>query len=357
MDFPTRKRLLAERATLLKKAWLMAAAWAGAPLKADERSIPDYSLWVTQRIAKHVKLLDRDLDVMLRQVVRDPKAARDRGIVTWLGGELDAFPGFRIGLKTLCTASDFESRFGPLRARDAIDVPPYAELLLQGWYGLAIRHPEYMLARDLQFLYSLFLTAERLIVTEESKHRQDKKPSNMPAWARSGSENVQALARAVIQTSFNLIESFVSGLARARAADPSVSQAERATLVDNRASLRKRVLTVPRLITGRPLPFDQKLDPFATLFDDIKVRRDAFVHCEPGPQLARQGHVKEVLFHDVSPPMVRKTVECTDRLIRMLWAFVHEAEGPRWLPALAQSPERASDLTLCVPTAPHPLEP
>ena len=127
------------------------------------------------------------------------------GLAPWMAQEFDRWGAEGGGLFVVGTAMDFESKFGALRARSRIEVPPYAELLLQGWHGLAIRHPEYMLARDLEFLFLLYQQAEEALSAVNWR--------TPPEWARYASEHVQALARAVIQTCFNLLEwPFVSSL-------------------------------------------------------------------------------------------------------------------------------------------------
>jgi len=84
-----------------------------------------------------------------------------------------------------------------------MDCPPYAQILLQGFSGAAIRHPEYHLASDLALLYNLFLDMEAL---------NDEALSQLKVHC---SEHSQSLARSVILTCFNLLESFASGLAAA----------------------------------------------------------------------------------------------------------------------------------------------
>jgi hypothetical protein len=81
-----------------------------------------------------------------------------------------------------------------------LDFPPYAELLLQPGLDVAFRHPEYMLARDLEFLYELCFETELLL-------RRVPDWSSAPKWAVAGSENLQTLARTVILSCFNLVES------------------------------------------------------------------------------------------------------------------------------------------------------
>src|SRR5262245_52554337 len=184
----------------------MAAAMIGAHLTKNDHVIPDYATWTRRQLTGYVRDLEDDFADAVKKILLKPQRSKMDSFAVWLSNAFDEFQKTHRPF-SLCTAQEFESLWGPLRFRERIEVPPYAEMLLQGWHGLALRHPEYMLARDLAFLVSLFRDSEQLLTKVNW--------ANPPRWAGYGSENSQALARAVIQTCFNLLESFVSGLARA----------------------------------------------------------------------------------------------------------------------------------------------
>jgi hypothetical protein len=185
-----------------------------------------------------------------------------------------------------------------------------------------------MLARDLELLHALFVDAEQLITGVNW--------SAPPEWAGHASENGQALARTVIQACFNLLESFVSGLAQTHLMEhPNVPEDHRKKLLDQEKSLRQRIINVPEIIAGRPCGLQLNKPPLDRLFGFIKHSRDSFVHCEPGPHPSpRHGLVKELLFHDVTKDVVDETVALTVQVISFLWRFLYNREGPRWLPVL-----------------------
>jgi hypothetical protein len=62
-------------------------------------------------------------------------------------------------------------------------------------------------------------------------------------------------------------------------------------LLNNSKALRWRVMHVPQLITGKEPPLRDDEEPMSVLFGRLKQQRDAFVHCEPGPQASSRGHV------------------------------------------------------------------
>jgi hypothetical protein len=182
-----------------------------------------------------------------------------------------------------------------------------------------------MLARDLEFLYEIYLDTESLL-------RRVHNWANAPEWASTGSENAQTLARTIVLSCFNLIESFTSGLARAHVMQhPNLDDQTARKLMNTYEPLKKRVLGVPRAISGGVLSLDVNRPPFSELFGRIKDHRDAFVHCEPGDLPSERGYVKETLFHDVSPELARTAVNSTIAAIRLIWNTVHGTTGPKWL--------------------------
>jgi len=212
-----------------------------------------------------------------------------------------------------------------LTALQQLDFPPYAELLLQRGNPVAFRHPEYMLARDLEFLYEIYLDTESLLTRVPDWSRA-------PKWAGAASENAQTLARTVVLSCFNLIESFTSGLARSHVMrHPNLDDQTVRKLTNTYEPLKKRVLAVPRAISGAVLALDVNKPPFLELFGCIKDHRDAFVHCEPGPMQSERGYVKQALFHDVSPELARTAIKSTTSAIQLIWNAVHGRTGPNWL--------------------------
>jgi hypothetical protein len=314
---------LARHALTLKKAWLLAAAIIGAEhhLGAEERTIPNYSSWNNKALKKHIKDLEGDFDDIAKRILLHWKRNNLPSAVRWFAKQFDDWQQVQFKLFGLGRVHEVERQIGLLGHRRFMDCPPYAEVLLQGFHGAAIRHPEYHLARDLALLYSLFLDSE-VIIDEQQRQRK-----------RHSTEHSQSLARSVILTCFNLLESFVSGLAAAFVLDnPDTAEDVRKKLEDERLPLRKRLLLFPSLVTGRPELMDGSKPPFQKLFGECKQRRDSFVHCEPGPHPTKRGYVKEKHFHDVELAVVSETVDLTLETISLVWKEVHGKPPPSWLP-------------------------
>lgn len=331
------------RARSLKKAWLLTAIACGQPLSVEDGAIPNYELWSKPKLLAHLSDLESDLEDAIGRLVESPRKALKPAPVSWMAEQFDRWLASGASPFTIATAQQFEERVGRLVARRVLEVPPYAEVLLQPGPGVALRHPEYMLVRDLGMLVDLYLEAERLCETIS--------PRRPPAWAGAAGENVQALARSTIQACYNLLESFVSGLARAHVmTHPALDEDVAGRLLSTREPLRKRVRSIPSIIRGEECPLAADAPPLSSLFGAIKKRRDAFVHCEPGPIESEHGYVKEAAFNDIGRDLVPQAVRATHDTIRGLWQFVHQCEGPRWLPPIESSGRFGkANLRLCPP--------
>jgi hypothetical protein len=311
---------LAAEATRLKKAWVMGVALAGKPpdLPPDHLEIPNYLHYQIKHLKRHIEDLQSDMDEVGKSfILEDWKPSRRNNVIPWLAEKHDAWIKSNQLIWELGRVYEVEQAIGRLKVRKHIECPVYAQVLIQGFNGTAIRHPEYHLARDLALLNNLFLDAEAMV---EAHKRSQKRHCN---------EISQSLGRSTILTCYNLLESFVSGLVAAfiienpNAPEETIRKLEK----PKDRSLKARFEEVPALVSGVPNvmePFRSVLTP---LFGDYQKRRNAFVHCEPGPITP-----KEAFFHETNAKIVRETVSLTISAIRAAWKVVQKTEGPRWLP-------------------------
>ncbi|MFC1830502.1 hypothetical protein ACFL0S_00585 [Thermodesulfobacteriota bacterium] len=333
MAIDSKKRRLIKKAETYKKAWILLMCWIGVhhdkSFKLSDFEIPRYEIFSKKTLENHVEDLREDCKEILDLIVYLKTKYEYSNAITWMSQQLDywyAQSKGDLGIFTLCTAIQFENEVGSLKIREEVEVPPYAELLLQGPLGLAIRHPEYMLIRDLGLMYDLYRDTEDI-----QKKIEGRLP--FPEWGSAAGENWQSFARSVIITCFNLLESFISGVARTYLMEHSeLDEDIRKKLTDNRKPLKNRLVSIPLLITGFSPGLDVNKPPLSELFGPIKQRRDAFVHCEPGPQTAPQGYVKERMFHDLSQETVDQCVGYTFEIIAIIWSSVNGNEKPKWLP-------------------------
>jgi hypothetical protein len=322
-----RKFQLEEEARILKEAFVFMVALLGAQtIGNDDRHliIPNYSNLGKGALRKLIRDLRSDIDAYRKAFFANSATSTMHDFCINLSN------GFRRWRESDCLIWEFgrvfdvERRIGPLPHRKTVECPPYAQVLIQGYIGSAIRHPEYHLAKDLALHMNLLFDAEQIA--------KDLALKGIP----HNSEVNQSLARSVVLACYNLLEAFTSGLIVAsRYERPNLSQEAREKL-DNpgkRRSLKCRFEDVPSIISGKPDAMAQYrktlLEP---LFSEHKWRRDAFVHCEPGDVTSRHELVKEDLFHDVEITVIRETVDLTLQAIREAWAIVYQRSGPKWLP-------------------------
>lgn len=323
-DSEKHKRLVLE-ALQLKRAWLLAAAILGRQFTEKELFIENYISRDNKWLKRHIANLQDDFELLAKQMLLDWNRGNLASATAWLAQQYEAWMKAGFGVFELGRVYEVEKVLGRLGYRRFNDCPPYAQVLLQGYYGAAIRHPEYHLATDLALLFNLFLDAEAL---NDEAMRQKKVHS---------SEHSQSLARSVILTCFNLLESFTSGLGAAYLIEtPNVPEKLAQQLKGLKPNgrdlgLREKIVLFPSLITGKP-KLDENQPPLKELFGECKQRRDSFVHCEPGPQDTKWGYNKETRFHQVDRDIVQKTVNLTCETICLSWKTVHGKDRPTWLP-------------------------
>lgn len=339
---------LVEQAARLKKAWLICVAMFGLRQlqprpDRDVLSIADYAGWNRRSLLVEVDALEQDLANLLNRIVSTSGRRRElHRAARWLAVRFDRWQQSGAGVCAIATMCEFETEIGPLRAEHKLERPAYAEMLLQGWNGLALRHPEYHLARDLGLLVDLHDDAHNLLANL----------SPTDGLVPTATENQQSLARAAILACFNLLEAFCNGLARdwlMRSTEGD--QATRRRLEDMDSPLRTRLVAVVRVLAGDRCQLDVNREPMLRLFGEIKVHRDSFVHCEPGPQASHKGIVKEWAFNHVPPTLVRSSVELTLQIIRSAWQSVHQREGPIWLTEAQGRRFGRANLVLAAPDA------
>jgi hypothetical protein len=333
MKYSGRARLI-RQAIACKKALVVGAAWVGfKPASMEVFYVPDYDRMPRRRLEEDVRGLQENLAECFKSILGKKaitKAVAGRAIL-FLGSRYDAFMS-STGPFSIGTVQEFEAAVASLPEARSLDAPPYTELLIQGIRGLAYRHPEYMLARDVEVNHDLFWQAEILC---------ERHMTSNARWMSVAVENVQSLARSTILSCFSLIEATVSGVGLAHVmTHPDLDPKIHKKLAGNHGPLLDRLLLIPELIASKPLPFSSGKPPISVLFGEIKERRDAFVHCEPGPQEARAGFVKEQRFHDVGPDSVDQAVQLTLEVVETIWRHVHgRTDGPTWLRSLGKRAE------------------
>ena len=146
MTAPSIQERLAARALNLKKAWIIAAMMIGHVPRGGDETIPSYGSWSQTRLQGHIQDLEADICDALKSALLSPALALREEAVCWMAAQFDRWQREGFGLLSLSSALEFERFVAPLDDRGVLDIPPYAELLLQPGIEVAFRHPEYMLA-------------------------------------------------------------------------------------------------------------------------------------------------------------------------------------------------------------------
>lgn len=248
----------------------------------------------------------------------EPERLKNQDTQGWIISKFRGWAGAKCGVYELGRVSEVEEKLGPLGLRRWITVPSYAHVILQGYVGAGIRHPEYHLARDLVLATSLYQDSQALSTDDLSL----------------SDEPNQSLGRSVVVTCFNLLEAFTSGLsAEFLFTTPQASESIRKSLLDDRMPLRKRFMTFPGLVRPDGSPMIETA-AIKQLFEDIKPRRDTYVHCSAGEMLSKQGHVKDRIFHEIDPAFVNSAIDMTLDAIATAWQHAHNTHVlPSWLPS------------------------
>lgn len=241
----------------------------------------------------------------------------DEGKLSLLYESIKANRGLELPL------SDFEKEFALVRPEVLRGNPAHLTLSFSLW-GLQFKFPELLLAKDLAMALHLAHEAEdKLAPYQEMTHPRlaDARTEVACLVARK-----DFAARSAILCCYNLMESYLNGLAWAHLQTHDVSRLsnrEKKLLEDTTgASIRDKVTKYPQLLTGRPLwqDPDEELDGF---IDILKPFRDSLVH--PSPFSAPErfgGYDKLRLLYRIDSDTATAATDILVKLVRRIHAHV-----------------------------------
>lgn len=319
-----RLRLEAQR---LKKAWLLLVGLFGRELfKCNDVDllVPDFLGFDNHQLKTRIKELREEVKFAGKKAFPNWKPKDTECVVSWLAERHDEW---KSPIHCIGRVYEVEQAVGTLAHRRIIDCPPYAQVVLQGFHGAGIRHPEYHLATDLALLFNLFLDSEELITSKRA------------SGASHMSEHSQSLGRSVILACFNLMEAFITGLTAAHlhahpempaeAAQKLRGLSTKGKYVDLR--LEQKYAEFLPLITGKPWQ-DADKPPFSELFGKCKLQRNALAHPSMPVHAEDERRVQnEFHFHDITLQGVSEMVDLTLDAVCRVWNLVHGKPKPSWL--------------------------
>ena len=186
---------LAMEALQLKRAWLLAAAIIGRCNRMTQKdfAIPNYLSWENKSLKRHIEDLEEDFEDLAKIIFQNWKTSSMSRTTELFANQFEAWEASRSEIFDLGRVQDFEKNAGPLGFRKSMDCPAYAQILLQGFSGAAIRHPEYHLASDLALLYTLFLESQHLMDEAARQKRSHSSEHNLKRNAENaGGANSEA---------------------------------------------------------------------------------------------------------------------------------------------------------------------
>lgn len=279
--------------------------------------IPDYTTWPIKSLKTRLNLLNKDIDAAAKIVLKtDFKKERGKKI-QWLSENYSLWRQNNNPIWNLGYVNHIEKCIGELNHREQIECPLYAHVLLQGFYGAAIRHPEYHLARDLELFNNLYFNN----IDQEKQILDD--------------EAMQSLGRCIVLICFNLLEAFVNGLIAEHDLKCNNALDEKCIRLNRpektRNYLAARFFDVTCILSDNDKAIEDVKSNYDYIFSEIKELRNSYVHCVPSSLASNRGKKKEQLFYTTDSETIGKTVNSTILIIKNSWKQIYKKDGPRWL--------------------------
>lgn len=247
--------------------------------------------------------------------------------------DIKAYRGLEIPLK------DFELKYGKVNPAVIKGNPAHLTVHISLW-GLQFLFPEDILTKDIIVALDILHKSEaELGKFREKSHQQLSASQDQIKEAIRQKEFAQ---RAIILSSFNLIEAFLNGIAWdycQRHDTSNLSKRKQNLLADTASvSIRDKLLKYPSLICGSESPVASNRELF---LDIIKPFRDSLVH--PSPFSAPEkfgGYDKLRKIYDLNQNIATQAVELLIEIIENIYEQINgTGRKPVWLKELK---ERAS---------------
>lgn len=230
---------------------------------------------------------------------------------------------------------EFEEKVGRLSRRVAPDIPLHAAVMVSATFGLQFQFPEDHMCKDWAVAYNRFLEFDEVW----------SKLQDVRLWditVRKHLEVIGAIsrvrdfyARATILTGFNLVETFINGLAwecvHTKGSHLKPKQLDELSERTGFVSIEKKLVRYPRIIKGgREGILHDSRDPLRTFLRDVKPLRDAIVHLSPFAKPT--GYDKVEQFYSLEADQVSLVVDTCYEIVTTIWKFVKGRKSPpAWL--------------------------
>lgn len=258
--------------------------------------------------------------------------------------EIKAHRGIEIPLQ------EFEDKYSKIHLPVLKGYPAHSTVVISLW-GLQFKFPEDYLAKDVYEALSTAISAnEELQKYRKASHRKIiKSKDTISALTRKESHAV----RSVLLSCFNLVESYLNGLAWNFAKNEDdfnqLSNRQKKLIQDiSQTKLRDKILKYPTIISGRTL-WDENDDVVSTFLEIFKPFRDSLVH--PSPFSAPEkfgGYDKLSKFYRIDLGIALLTVKITTMLISRIYQNLTDLqEGhPNWINGIVDLIEQVVEIKI-----------
>ena len=243
---------------------------------------------------------------------------------------ISASKGMNLPLK------EFEKNYGKINPSVIKGNPSHLTVHISLW-GLQFLFPEDLLAKDVTV--SLLLLQNSLTTLKKFKY----KPHSQLSAKKTGISEVvrqqEFAQRTIILSCFNLLESFLNGIAWDYCQNTDLSKMsnrQRGKITDTSSvRFRWKLLNYPKIISGIELNFIEKCELF---LETVKPFRDSLVH--PSPFSAPEkfgGYSKLRKIYDLNKCVAIQAVDLTVEIILSTYKHIYgKSKRPVWLDELQE---------------------
>lgn len=230
---------------------------------------------------------------------------------------------------------EFEEKVGRLSRRVAPDIPLHAAVMVSATFGLQFQFPEDHMCKDWAVAYNRFLEFDEVWSKLQDVRGRDITVRKHLEIIGAISRVRDFYARATILTGFNLVETFINGLAwecvHTKGSHLKPKQLDELSERTGFVSIDKKLVRYPRIIKGgREGILHDSRDPLRTFLRDVKPLRDAIVHLSPFTKST--GYDKVEQFYSLEADQVSLVVDTCCEIVTTIWKFAKGRKSPpAWL--------------------------
>jgi hypothetical protein len=235
--------------------------------------------------------------------------------------------------------AEFSREFGNIKSDVLKGAPLHSTIHFSLW-GLQTDFPEQHFMKDLAVSFNDAVSIEEHRLTDyRTKSIREKKDQIIRGEIADLIRRSNVNQRTCVLTCFNLIESYVNGLAwdYFQTHDISCLSKNDQEIFDESkkmVNIIDKLIKIPRIVAEKGTsPLDKSRDPLKSFIEDIKPYRDAIVHASPFAAPERfGGYDKLNKLYNLNLSTVRGVVDITIRIIKEIHSFLHSTENlPEWI--------------------------